>query len=123
MILRHHCGFVVFFIAYISSIAYTDVLDTSVLSTPSDASLSIGNSLKEEHLTAAVENLGHFAKRILGGGKRRKKKTKIVQRRQDSSITSGNVVIGARDLGSRIDTTLNHIRATIPEAIESVESA
>jgi len=27
MILRHHCGFVVFFIAYLSSIAYTDVLD------------------------------------------------------------------------------------------------
>ena len=104
-------------------------LDTSVLSTPSDASLhSIGNSLQEEDLTTAVENLGHFTKRILGGlgggrvkSHRRKKKTKFVQRRQDSSITGGNVVIGARDLGSRIDTTLNHIRAIIPEAIESVE--
>jgi len=130
MILRHHYGFVVFFIVYLSSFAYTDVIDTSVLSTPSDASLhSIGNSLQEEHLTTAVENLGHFTKRILGGlgggrvkSHRRKKKTKFVQRRQDSSITGGNVVVGARDLGSRIDTTLNHIRDIIPEAIESVES-
>ena len=89
-------------------------LDTSVLSTPSDASLhSIGNSLQEEHLTTAVENLGHFAKRILGvlGGRvkshRRKKKTKFVKR--------------PRDLGSRIDMTLSHIRDIIPKAIESVE--
>ena len=45
-----------------------------------------------------------------------------LQRRQDSSIIVGDVVRGASNLESRIDTTLNRVRATIPSAIASVES-
>ena len=43
------------------------------------------------------------------------------QSRQDSSITSGDVVSGAANLESRIDTTLNRVRTIIPSAIASVE--
>jgi len=117
MILRHNWGFVLLILAYFTTVAYTNVLETSVLSSP-DATLGV-DSLKEEHVTAAIETMGNFAKRILGYP--RKKKVSI-HRRQDSSITGGDVVRGAADLPSRIETTLNKIRTTIPTAIESVEN-
>ena len=50
-----------------------------------------------------------------------RRKKVLIHRRQDSSIT-GDVVSGAGDLESRIQTTLNKIRTTIPTAIESVEN-
>jgi len=117
MILRHHSGLVLLFIAFFTTVAHTDVLETSVLSSP-DASLGV-DSLKEEHVSAAIQTMGEFAKRILGYP--RSKKVPI-HRRQDSSITDGDVVRGAGDLQSRIQTTLNKVRTSIPTAIESVES-
>jgi len=115
MILRHHCGLVLLIIAYFTTVAYTDVLETSVLSSP-DGTLGV-DSLKEEHVTAAIETMGDFAKRILGYPRRKKV---LIHRRQDSSIT-GDVVSGAGDLESRIQTTLNKIRTSIPTVTESVE--
>merc|ERR1711997_1224547 len=124
MILRtNHGGLVLFFIACLTWIAHTEVIETSVLSSPeTETTLGI-NGLKEEHLTQAVQTLGNFAKRILGSSRRKtpSSRSSSFQSRQDSSITSGDVVSGAANLESRIDNTLHRVRTIIPSAIASVE--
>jgi len=124
MILRtNHSGLVLFFIACLTCIAHTEVIETNVLSSP-EAETTLGiEGLKEEHLTQAVQTLGNFAKRILGSNRRKtpSSRSSSFQSRQDSSITSGDVVSGAANLESRIDNTLHRVRTIIPTAIASVE--
>jgi hypothetical protein len=124
MILRtNHGGLVLLCIACLTWIAHTEVIETSVLSSPETETTLGLKGLKEEHLTQAVQTLGNFAKRILGSSRRKTPSSRSsgFQSRQDSSITSGDVVSGAANLESRIDTTLNRVRTIITSAIASVE--
>merc|ERR1711976_969853 len=89
MILRHH--YVLLILASLALAVYSDVLETSVLSTPEVASLPA---------TSEVET----------------KPSKLERR----SSFNGDVR-GASNLDSRIQSTLQTIREKIPEAVDSVE--
>jgi len=96
MILRDHCGGTVlwFFVLCLIFSVQSDVLEPSILSTP---------DILSNEIEVGTENDNVFRRR--------------------SSIVGGDVVSGARNLDSRIDTSLNIVKnKLIPNAIESVEA-
>jgi len=102
MISRKYCGSTVlwFFLVCLSLCVHSDVLEQSVLTVPN----ALGNEI--EVTDADVEQI-LIPKPVL---------------LKRSSFVGADVVSGAKNLGSRIDTSLDIVRAKIPFAIAGVEA-
>merc|ERR1712141_343107 len=102
MILRKYCGSTVlwFFLVCLSLCVHSDVLEQSVLTVPN----ALGNEI--EVTDADVQQI-LIPKPVL---------------LKRSSFVGADVVSGAKNLGSRIDTSLDIVRAKIPFAIAGVEA-